>query len=41
MRAQYELIALDMDGTLLDSGQRISPRAGAAAFFAAWRADLI
>ncbi len=30
MRAQYELIALDMDGTLLDSGQRISPRAGAA-----------
>lgn len=27
---QYELIALDMDGTLLDSGQRITPRAKAA-----------
>ena len=27
---KYELIALDMDGTLLDSGQRITPRAKAA-----------
>ena len=26
---KYELIALDMDGTLLDSGQRITPRAKA------------
>ena len=27
---KYELIALDMDGTLLDSGQRITPRAKTA-----------
>ena len=27
---KYELIALDMDGTLLDSGQRITLRAKAA-----------
>ena len=27
---KYELIALDMDGTLLDSGQRITPRVKAA-----------
>ena len=27
---KYELIALDMDGTLLYSGQRITPRAKSA-----------
>ena len=29
-QADFRLIALDMDGTLLDSGQRITPRAQAA-----------
>ncbi|HJC56304.1 MAG TPA: Cof-type HAD-IIB family hydrolase [Candidatus Eisenbergiella intestinipullorum] len=29
-QSEYELIALDMDGTLLDSSQRITPRARAA-----------